>query len=200
MAESASVSTGSSRGGTTFDELCRGKVKNYSFNMADLRNLTTRERIDTLIDKIYETIDSLELQSDREIELLCIGKTYVQARSGKTFHPTNKDTWRVSGISDRWRKGYKNQGFDGLVVLGAVSRGMLNRDCDRKVWNQQRYVLALENALITHFAYELCDPRLANKSLAPGNLQRQLSAGYVVYMAFKYKELEKTEKSSDSSD
>ena len=56
----------------------------------------------------------------------------------------------------------------------------------KNVWNQQLYVLALENALITHFAYELCDGRLANDSLEPGQLQKELSTGYVVYIAFKY--------------
>ena len=39
---------------------------------------------------------------------------------------------------------------------------------------------------ITHFAYEECDRRLAQDSLQPEQLQKTLSAGYVVYMAFKY--------------
>ena len=55
----------------------------------------------------------------------------------------------------------------------------------KNVWNQQLYVLALENALTTHFAYELCDGRLANDWLEPGQLQKELSTGYV-YIAFKY--------------
>lgn len=203
MAQSPSVLTGSSQGGTSFDELCNGLVKNYSFNVVDLRNGTTRDRIDALIAKIDETIRSLELHSDKQIELFCIGKTYAPARRGKTFNPTNVDTWRLQGISHRWNDkegGYKTQGFDGLVVLGAVSRGMLKETRDENVWNQQLYVLALENALITHFAYEACDRRLANKSLQPGNLQTKLSAGYVVYMAFKYQKPEETELSSEFSD
>lgn len=65
----ASVLTRSSYGGASFDELCHGVVKNYSFNVADLQGTTTRKRIDALIDKIRETIESLEMQSEREIEL-----------------------------------------------------------------------------------------------------------------------------------
>ena len=102
----------------------------------------------------------------------------------------------IQGISNRWNhkeNGYKIQGYDGLVVLGAVSRDMLKGECDKDVWNQQLYVLALESALITHFAYEECDGRLANDSLQPGQLQNSLSAGCVVYMAFKYEEPEESD-------
>lgn len=145
----------------------------------------------------------LELQSDRKIELFCIGKTYAETRADKTFKTTNVDTWKLGGLSKRWNDktdGYKKQGFDGLIVLGAVSRGMLKKDCNKNVWNQQLYVLALENALISHFAYEEWDRRLDNDSLQPGKLQKTLSAGYVIYKAFKYEEPEETEKSNESSD
>ena len=70
---------------------------------------------------------------------------------------------------------------------------MLKEECNKEVWNQERYVIALESALITHFAYEECDGRLANGSLQPGQLQNSLSAGYVVYMAFKYEEPEESD-------
>ena len=77
--------------------------------------------------KIHETISSLELQSDKKIRHFCVGKTYAEAISNKTFNPNDVDNWKVRGISDRWNKksaGYKNRGYDGLVVLGAVSRSM----------------------------------------------------------------------------
>ena len=68
MADKASVSTNSTRGFTLFDELCRGVVKNYSYNLVDLRQKSTRERIDALIDKIDKTITDLELHSDKKPE------------------------------------------------------------------------------------------------------------------------------------
>lgn len=162
---------------------------------------STRERIDALIDNIHKTITALELQSDKKIKHFCIGKTYAEARASTRFNPIDVNSWKVQGVSDRWKnkEGYKAHGYDGLVVLGAVSRGMLKEKANKGVWNQQLYVLALENALITHFAYEECDKRLANKSLEPGQLQRSLSAGYVVYMAFKYEEPDESdEESSDT--
>lgn len=201
MAGSSSGSTSSTRSGfTSFEELCKGTVKKYSHNLVDLRKKTTRERIDALIDKIEETINSLQQQTDKTIQHFCIGKTYVEAKSGTTFNPNNVATWRVQGISSRWHQAYKNKGYDGLVVLGAVSRGMLSDKRNKKVWKQQLYILFLESALITHFAYDDCDKRLGNYSLQPGQLQKKLSAGYVVYMAFKYEDPEETGESDESSD
>ena len=201
MGESASVSTCSTHGFTTFDELCRGEVKGYSLNLVDLRKYkSTRERIDALIDKVKETNSLLGSHSKKKIQHFYIGKTYAEGKAGKTFNPNDVKTWREKGISYRWRSTYKRQGYDGLVVLGAVSSGMLKDDCNKDIWNQQLYVLALENALITHFAYEYCDRRLANDSLQPGLLQQTLSAGYVVCIAFKYKEQEETDESNSSSD
>ena len=165
---------------------------------------STRERIDALSDNIHKTITDLERHSDKKIELFCIGKTYAEAKTDTRFNPNNVNSWEVKGVSNRWNdeeEGYKVQGYDGLVVLGAVSRGMLKKEADKKVWNQQLYVLALENALITHFAYEKCDVRLANVSLQPGQLQKSLSAGYVdVYMAFKYEEPDKSDEESNDTE
>ena len=137
-----------------------------------------------MIDKIHETISSLELQSDKKVRHFCIGKTYAEAKSNKTFNLNDVDTWKVRGISDRWNKtseAYKNRGYDGLVVLGAVSRGMLQKKCNEEVWNQQLYIVALEKALITHFAYEECDRRLANdiRCYQDNSVQRSLSAFYM---------------------
>ena len=181
----ASVSTDSNYGFKSFDELCRGVVKYYSFHLVDLRNKSTRERIKALIDKVHDTITSLEFHSEKKIQHFCNGKTFAQAKARTTFNSNDDETWRVQGIADRWRK-YDPEGCDGLVVLGAVSRDILKKECNKDVWNQQMYTLALENALITHFAYDECDRRLVNDSIQQGKLQPSLSAGYVVYMAFRY--------------
>ena len=68
----------------------------------------------------------------------------------KTFNPMDVNTWKVEGTSSRWKSKYKIEGYDGLVVLGAVSRGMIKEECNKHVWNQQLYILALENALREH--------------------------------------------------
>ena len=182
-----SHTTSSSHGGVSFEELCSGLIKNYSFNLANLTGKTTPERIDALKIKIVDTIQSLENKSPRRIERFYIGKTYAGARANKAFNPTDLDTWTLAGISSRWTTTYKED-CDGLVVLGAINRGMLKQACNTLVWDQQKYALALENALITHFAFEECDPRLANTTLNPGQLQQKLSDGYLIYLAFKYED------------
>ena len=92
MATGGSTSTNSTRGFTPFDDLCRGVVKNYSYNLVDLKRKSTRERIDELIANIHYTIRALELQSDKKIELFCIGKTYAAARAKTRFKPNGVDT------------------------------------------------------------------------------------------------------------
>ena len=70
------------------------------------------------------------------------------------------------------------------------------RRCNTKVWDQQSYALALESALICHYAFKTFDPRLANSSLHPGKKKKtqedekedKAAAGGIVYLAFKYKQ------------
>lgn len=185
-----SSASGSTYGATPFDVLCQGcGPPNYSCNLVHLRRPNTlTARVDALDQQLQKTICELEFQSGRRILSYYIGKSYVEARAKKTFHPMETDTWRFQGISSRWRQTYRPMGYDGLVVLGAVTRNMLNSEIKHPVWNQQTYALALESQLITRLAFEKCDPRLVNTSLAAGNLQNNLSAGYVIYMAFKYQE------------
>ena len=185
MSKSSSSSSATS-GGVSFDVLCQGQEKYYSFNLCDLRKMTMANIIQELIRKVAETMADLKLQSDREIQSFCIGKTYVSAKSNTSFHPMNVDTWRKQGISSRWHTTYQKDGYDGLVVLGAVTRAMLVPGCNTQVWNQQQYALAIEIALISHFAFVNPDKRLCNTSLDPGLLQSSPSAGYVIYLAYKY--------------
>ena len=183
----ASSSKGSKRGGVGFDELCQGLVKDCSFHLCDLKNKTTSERKQALIQNITDTMAALE--EHKEIQCFCIGKTYAKAKD-KTFDPMNEVTWKTKGIRERWNKKYKKK-HDGLVVLGAVNHAMLDERCNTNGWNHQHYVLVLENALISHYAFDVCDNRLSNNSVNPGRWQKKLSDGYVVYLAFKYKETEK---------
>lgn len=150
------------------------------------KNSSQDERVSLLIAKVNETIDSLEIESEKTVEHFCIGKTYVEAKAGKTFNRNDVNTWRLRGISQRWHGKYKKEGYDGLVVLCVVSHAVLKEGSNNDVWNQQTYVLGLESALINHFAHQICDQRLANQSLAPGKIQKNLAAGYVIYIAFKY--------------
>ena len=177
------------RGGMSFEEFCKsGGPDNYTFNVVDLRKkVTFNERVNSLIEQINKTIGILE-NSGRKIEEFCVGKTFVKKlKKGPKFNPAKESTWKVAeGVGGRWRNKYKPEEYNGLVVLGAVSRDMLKGTCIPDGWNHQSYALALESALICHYAFQAFDDRLANRSLYPGNLQHRLSAGYVIYFAFKY--------------
>ena len=201
----ASSSKGSKSGGVSFDALCKGQEKNYSFNLCDLREKKlSNERKGLLIQKITDTMAFLELTSGKKIQFFSIGKTYADATSDKPFESMNEDAWIKRGISSRWCE-YRNKGYDGLVVLGAVTHAMLDERRKIEVWNAQEYALALESALITHYAFDNCDPRLKNKSIYPGrfkgredentsshqgDLKGEKDVGFVIYLAFKYKETE----------
>lgn len=186
------------RGGMSFEEFCKsGGTDNYTFNVVDLTKKTFQDRVKSLIKRVNETIATLESSSRRKIEEFCVGKTFVKKlKKGPKFNPTDENTWKVAeGVGDRWRNKYKPEEYNGLVVLGAVSSDMLKdttstdgKKCNTDDWNHQSYALALESALICHYAFQAFDHRLANRSLSPGNLQSRLSAGYVIYFAFKYEE------------
>lgn len=198
MTESVS-STSSSTAGISFDELCKGTQRNYAFNVVDLKGKKFQERKTLLITQIQETIAALEMHSEKKVDEFIIGKTFAEARKNRKFNPTDVNTWRARGISSRWHTKYKKDclKYDGLVVLGAVNRQMLTdssfedqgvqRQCSEN-WNQESYTLALESALITHYAFETFDPRLANDSFHTGSTQGSNSAGYVIYLAFKYEQ------------
>ena len=182
------MSTG---GGVDYDTLCKGQVKNYSFNLTDISKSSFEGAKQLLIKKALDTISNIHIQdvTDRRVQKFVVGKTYVQRRKVRgggyqDLDQQNYFTWKKKGIKNRWHF-YSDQSFDGLIVLTCCTRDMLPEDSLANNWNHQHYALALESGLIQHFAFQQPDERLGNKSFDPGNLQSKLSAGYVVYMAYK---------------
>ena len=167
-----------------------------SFDLCDLRKEKTRsKRKKLLIKKIDDTMTSLESKSGEKSVSFCIGKSFAEApKDGTPFDPMNGDTWDIrGGVGNRWRSYYKINNYHGLVVLAAVTSDMLDKKCNTKVWNEELYTLALESALISHYAFDVFDHRLDNTSLNPGS-SKDSAAGYVIYLAFKYKETKETER------
>lgn len=150
---------------------------------------------------------SLESTSDKKIQIFSIGKTYAEATGDKPFKSMNKDAWMKGGISSRWCE-YRKNGYDGLVVLGAITHAMLDKTRKIEGWGAQEYALALEVALIAHYVFDDVDPRVGNKSTHPGrskgrkdentsshpgDLKVEEDVGFVIYLAFKYEETKETE-------
>ena len=206
------------QGGADFDDLCRGFVKNYSFNPADIvgqidvkaikqklikqlqstvNNLELEvEAIkEKLVKQLESTISDLELQSDRTIAKIYIGKTYIHRRKRPgggylTFDPLNSYTWRKKGISSRWQDHKKEDyGRDGLVVLGAITRETMPERCrESGQIDQEDFALAMEQKLLHHYLLSHPDPRVVNDSFSTGRATEDRCYAYAVYMAFRYED------------
>ena len=185
----SSVTSLSTSGGCSFDQLCNGSLQSYACdNLIDITRTrdghtpTIREAEEMLLEHVHSCIQSIETERGCKLESYYIGKTHVRKRKKRTFNHMNRTTWRLDGgINNRFRchkdKGY---GRDGLVVLTVVTREAIHPD--EPYFHQEDYALALERRLIQDC---MTDSMLANKGLEQGRRDRTPSAGYPLYMAFK---------------
>ena len=164
-------------GGVDFEQLCTGAVRNYSANPADIAGQNEVKAIkQKLIAQLESTVRELELQSDRTIAKIYIGKTYIQRRKkggGKghqKLNPLKHHTWKKNGISDRWGDHKKQDyGRDGLVVLGAITRETMPERCrESGQIDQEDFTLAMEQKLLHHYLLSHPDPRVVNESFSTG--------------------------------
>ena len=189
--DSDSAASTSTRGGADFDLLCTGAVQYYSFNLANLASKrTTRDIERELVKQLESTIRELELQSDRTIAQIYIGKTYIPRKNKRgggfmRLDPLNHNTWKKEGISGRWGDHKKQDyGRDGMVVLCAITRDTV----PGREMHQEDFTLDMEQYLIGHY---WDDPRLANRTYNTGQRSSRYYA-YALYMAFRYADVATT--------
>ena len=189
------------KGGVDFKTLCKGEVKNYSFNPANLKSLEVEQIKKKLIVKFDETIQRLEKDSRKKIEQFYIGKTYImqltqRRRKYIKFKTVNHNTWRMDGISERWREHQeKPHGKDGMVVLGVFTRHTLHKSY-RDTVNKEDFAFAMEQILLHHYRLYHPDKRVGNPSFQSGGTSKNKHYAYCVYMTFTYaKEKVQTEES-----
>ena len=187
------VSITATQGDDDFELLCTGAVRNYSFNPADLSGQREAEGIkQKLIAQLEDTVRELELQSDRTIAKIYIGKTYILRRRRVgggclNFDPLDHHTWRKKGISSRWQDHKKQDyGRDGLVVLGAITRETMPESCSQE--QQEDFALAMEQKLLHHYLLSHPDPRVVNETFSTEATTEQKGYAYAVYMAFRYED------------
>ena len=182
-------------GGADFELLCTGAVRNYSANPADIAGQTEVKPIkQKLIAQVEDTVRELELQSDRTIAKIYIGKTFIKRRKKprgrgfQKFNPLRHHTWKKNGISSRWHDHRQQEyGRDGLVVLGAITRETMPEKCrESGQIDQEDFTLAMEQKLLHHYLLSHPDPRVVNESFSTGQLTKERSYAYAVYMAFRY--------------
>ncbi|XP_063407794.1 uncharacterized protein LOC134691286 [Mytilus trossulus] len=201
--------TGSVRGFLEFDDLCQGS-QGYSYNLAGLfetcdhdqfsrhkHTISFKEAFKRLKLRIKESFIALETQTERKVTDFTIGKTFVKQRQGVIFNPMKPSTWSLGGgINGRWQD-YKNDNYDGLIVLTCIERDLIpqhTKECNKRAIlidkktieaNQQNYALALEQALIHFYVFIKPDERLRNQSFDIGNLSKEPYKGGIVYVAYK---------------
>ena len=118
------------------------------------------------------------------VQRFVIGKTFLSNATLGEALPADPRTWGLKGLSSRWHTKYRNEGYQGLVALLAIRKDQLPSALGAAWRTPEGYSLALEQALITHFAYGLKDPRLANESLLSGRYSTKDTVDtFVVYVA-----------------
>ena len=187
----STIST-TTRGGDEFEQLCQGRIKNYSFNLADIESERKVKHIKRkLVKQLESTINELELHSDRRIGKIYIGKTFIQRKRKPgggfmTFNPLNHNTWEKNGISSRWGSHkHEDYGRDGLVVLGAITKQTVPEKCRDRV-HQEDFTLAMEQKLLHHYLLSHPDSRVVNDTFTAGRPPERNHYAYAVYMAFSY--------------
>ncbi|XP_072030210.1 uncharacterized protein [Amphiura filiformis] len=202
-----SALSASTRGGTTYDLLCSGITRSYSYNLVDLNDcqpLSFDTAANALVKQVDDTLTNIAIQQpDKEIEAFTIGKSHARQRSKKKgygrsfikFDRKDPKTWKFDGgINSRWRE-YAQKGYSGLIALTAITRKVIPFDVRQshgKIIDSEQYSIALEQQLIHHYMLKKADQRLENLSFNPGNLchaERKPFAG-IVYVAFKLRDVE----------
>ena len=94
---------GSTRGGMSFDQLCRGDVPYYACDKECLVHVTHKDTLQKaekkLVKKIKNMFNDLQIQKDATVDKFYIGKTFVQSTKKGKINPLNPSTWRKKGIS-----------------------------------------------------------------------------------------------------
>ncbi|XP_072030212.1 uncharacterized protein [Amphiura filiformis] len=195
----SAVSSARKRGDTSYDLLCRGLAKSYSYNLVDLTNIVndyqhlscrgiSRKIRNTLIkqvDNIFETI--AVKQTNKEIHAYTIGKSHARKRLNVIFDENDPETWALDdGINGRWKE-YAKNGYSGLIALVAITE-KVNPVKKGNFANVEQYAIRLEQQLIHHYAVQ--DTRCENKSCHPGNLCDSKNPPYagIVYVAYKLRD------------
>ena len=130
---------------------------------------------ENLVRQVNDAIHMIEDKSGREIELMYIGKTFVDKAVGQPFNRLDPETWIKNGIKARWedhtsleKKNKRNADHakDGLVVLCVFTRDDLPAGSRR---SQEFLAIAMEQRLIHHF--QIFDARkiLINKTFDEGS-------------------------------
>ena len=197
--------TATTRGGMSFDLLCRGDVPYYVCDEECLVHITHEDILHTAVKKLVKKIEDiftdLQIQKDAKVDKFYIGKTYIQTWTGRKMNPLNPNTWTKKGISSRWGDHKEEDyGRDGMIVIAVITRDQVPLRETEPAVNQEDYTLALEQRLMHYYKITKGDKRLANKTFTSGGADKKGSAGYALYVAFSLKKNETEETEGEVTD
>ena len=193
MAETNDDMTESTKGGMSFEQLCRGGLAPYYVCDKEclVHDITDEDTLETAEKKLVEKIEKLfleiQIQKDVRINKFYIGKTYIRkTENAKKLDKLNPNTWKKKGIRDRWDDHKANDyGKDGMIVIAVITRLQVPQiEGGKTVVHQELYTLALEQRLLHHYKITKPDARLENKTFTSGGTDNEKSAGYALYVAF----------------
>ncbi len=197
--------TAATRGGMSFDQLCRGEAPYYVCDKECLVDITHEDTLETAEKKLVEKIEKLfieiQIQKDVTINKFYIGKTYVRKiANAKRLDKFNPNTWIKEGISSRWGDHKTNDyGKDGMIVITVITRTQIPlTEKAKPVVHQELYTLGLEQRLLHYYKITKGDERLHNDTFTSGNTDKQKSAGYALYVAFSCADKEGVENDNES--
>ena len=205
------VTTATTRGGMSFDLLCRGDDPYYVCDKECLVHITRKDTLRTAEEKLFKKVEDiftdLQIQKDATVDKFYIGKTFVQSTKKGKINPINPSTWRKKGISSRWGDHKKEEhGRDGMIVIAVITRDQvpLRKTDDpskpEPAVHQEDYTLALEQRLMHYYKITKGDKRLANKTFTSGGADKKRSAGYALYLAMSLKKNETEETEGEVTD
>jgi hypothetical protein len=170
-----------------FDKVAGGE-HGYATHLIELKGKAFPDAVNALEEHLTKVvIPEIESKSKKKIDEFVIGKTFVR-RKGKGFKRMDPGTWNQEhALKKKWSE-FDDQDFDGLVVLAAVNRGVVNKKVriehkSFKNWSQH-YALALSQQLSHRFLFVHNDKRIASETFGPAGDPSNGHAG-LVFIAYK---------------
>ena len=173
----------------TFGQLLSGE-KGIVYDKAEYvgRKWKCSEAEEMLIKKVDEIKKEI---GEKKLSEYYIGKTFVDAKKGKTFNEQSPGTWDLKGINKRWGDP-RYRGYNGLIFL-TVIRTVTD---ERRKFTHEDFALALEQRLIHYYKIDKNDADIKNPTFNEGKRagrggkedeedKEEGHPGYAVYIAVK---------------
>lgn len=153
-----------------------------------------------LTKEAVKLLQKIEMKTNMPVRKFIIGRTFAEEKKNKKgerikFELEKISTWNLDrGVDSEWKHHYEPDGYDGLILLCAVTHDRLplptngvaaKNTTKNKLFDQQQYALALEAQLIHYFMFVIQDTRLDKTCLYPSKLTEETPFAGVLYLAYK---------------